>query len=124
MLTDARGNYIAGQYCLLHYQVSTNKKTHDRQNWKIQKLLERNSRTETQNAMNPESADALQEAFLEFEKGEGAAVAVYWGEGGPFVQVWTWNILPCWKGVTLLENWTFLRMAIQSEEQLGQVDCN
>jgi len=27
--------------------------------------------------MNPESADALQEAFLEFEKGEGAAVAVY-----------------------------------------------
>ena len=35
------------------------------------------SQTETQNAMNPESADALQEAFLEFEKGECAAVAVY-----------------------------------------------
>jgi len=35
------------------------------------------SRTETCNAINPESADALQEAFLEFEKGEGAAVAVY-----------------------------------------------
>ncbi len=35
------------------------------------------SRTETQNAMNPESADALQEAFLEFEKEECAAVAVY-----------------------------------------------
>ncbi len=34
--------------------------------------------------MNPESADALQEAFLEFEKGEGAAVAVYWGEDGAF----------------------------------------
>ena len=34
--------------------------------------------------MNPESADALQEAFLEFEKREGAAVAVYWGEGGAF----------------------------------------
>ena len=42
------------------------------------------SRTETRNAMNPESADALQEAFLEFEKGEGAAVAVYWGENGAF----------------------------------------
>ena len=26
------------------------------------------SRTETRNAINPESADALQEAFLEFEK--------------------------------------------------------
>ena len=35
------------------------------------------SRTETRNAMNPESADALQKAFLEFKKGEGAAVAVY-----------------------------------------------
>jgi len=35
------------------------------------------SRPETRNAMNPESADALQEAFLEFEQGEGAAVAVY-----------------------------------------------
>ena len=34
--------------------------------------------------MNPESADALQEAFLEFEKGEGVAVAVFWGEGGAF----------------------------------------
>ena len=42
------------------------------------------SRPETRNAMNPESADALQEAFLEFEKGEGAAVAVFWGEGGAF----------------------------------------
>ena len=35
------------------------------------------SQTETQNAMNPESADALQEAFLEFKKGEVASVAVY-----------------------------------------------
>ena len=35
------------------------------------------SRTEMRNAMNPESADALQEAFLEFEKGEGAAFSVY-----------------------------------------------
>ena len=34
--------------------------------------------------MNPESVDALQEAILEFEKGEGAAVSVYWGEGGAF----------------------------------------
>ena len=34
--------------------------------------------------MNPENADALQEDFLEFEKGEGAAVAVYWGEDGAF----------------------------------------
>ena len=42
------------------------------------------SQTETQNAMNPESTDALQEAFLEFEKGECAAVVVYSDEGGAF----------------------------------------
>ena len=42
------------------------------------------SQTETQNAMNPESADPLQEAFLEFEKEEGAAVAFYWDEGVAF----------------------------------------
>ena len=35
------------------------------------------SQTETRNSMNPESADAGQKAFLEFEKGEGAAVAFY-----------------------------------------------
>ena len=34
--------------------------------------------------MNPESVDALQEAFQEFEKGEGAAVTVYLSEGVPF----------------------------------------
>ena len=37
------------------------------------------SRTETRNPMNPESADALQEAFLEFDKVEGAAVAFFRG---------------------------------------------
>ena len=34
--------------------------------------------------MNPESVDALQEAFQEFKKGEGATVAVYLSEGVPF----------------------------------------
>ena len=42
------------------------------------------SQTETLKAMNPESAEALQEAFLEFEKGVGAAVAVYWSESVVF----------------------------------------
>jgi enoyl-CoA hydratase/carnithine racemase len=35
------------------------------------------SRTEKRNTMNPESADTLQEAFLEFEKGVGAVVAFF-----------------------------------------------
>ena len=38
--------------------------------------------------MNPESANALQEAFLEFEKDESASVAVFWGEGGAFCAGW------------------------------------
>ena len=42
------------------------------------------SQTETQNAMNPESAVALQESSLEFEKEECAAVVVYSDEGGAF----------------------------------------
>ena len=45
------------------------------------------SQTETQNKMNPESVDALQDAFQEFEKGEGATVAVYLGEGVSFFTV-------------------------------------
>ena len=46
------------------------------------------SRQEARNAMNPESADALQEAFLEFEKDKSASVAVFWGEGGAFCSGW------------------------------------
>ncbi len=46
------------------------------------------SRQEARNAMNPESADALQEAFLEFEKDESASVAVFRGEGGAFCAGW------------------------------------
>ena len=46
------------------------------------------SRPEARNAMDPDSAEALQEAFLEFEKEGSAAVAVFWGEGGAFCAGW------------------------------------
>lgn len=42
------------------------------------------SRPEVRNAVNPEHADALQEAFLAFDRDEHADVAVLWGEGGAF----------------------------------------
>lgn len=42
------------------------------------------SRPEARNAMDPESAAALYEAFLAFEADEAATVAVFWGEGGAF----------------------------------------
>ncbi len=46
------------------------------------------SRPEARNAMDPESADALQEAFLAFNRDDDASVAVFWGEGGAFCAGW------------------------------------
>ena len=45
-------------------------------------------RPEARNAMNPESADALTAAFLEFEANENASVAVFYGAGGAFCAGW------------------------------------
>ena len=42
------------------------------------------SRPQARNAVDPASASALYEAFLNFEADEQAAVAVFWGEGGTF----------------------------------------
>jgi enoyl-CoA hydratase len=42
------------------------------------------SRPEAKNAMDPASAEALERAFLEFDRDADAAVAVLWGEGGAF----------------------------------------
>ena len=47
-----------------------------------------NSRPEARNAINPETADALYKAFLEFEEDDSASVAVFWGEGGAFCSGW------------------------------------
>jgi len=46
------------------------------------------SRAEARNAMDPESAVALQDAFLEFDRDDTASVAVFWGEGGAFCAGW------------------------------------
>jgi enoyl-CoA hydratase len=42
------------------------------------------SRPEARNAVDPESAAALVDAFLAFDRDPQAAVAVLWGEGGAF----------------------------------------
>ncbi len=42
------------------------------------------SRVERRNAVDRETADALTAAFDEFDRDEGARVAVLWGEGGTF----------------------------------------
>lgn len=46
------------------------------------------SRAEARNAMDPDSARALHEAFMEFNQDDSAAVAVFWGEGGAFCAGW------------------------------------
>src|SRR3977135_1595268 len=46
------------------------------------------SRPHARNAMDPESADALVEAFTAFDRDADAAVAVLWGEGGAFCAGW------------------------------------
>src|SRR2546423_6975836 len=46
------------------------------------------SRAAARNAMDPESADALVNAFQEFDRSADAAVAVLWGEGGAFCAGW------------------------------------
>ncbi len=46
------------------------------------------SRPQVRNAMDPDSADALTDAFLEFDEDKDASVAVFWGEGGAFCAGW------------------------------------
>src|SRR5260370_35216627 len=46
------------------------------------------NRPEARNAMDPESADALTRAFLEFDADDAAGVAVLYGEGGAFCAGW------------------------------------
>src|SRR5258708_40375174 len=45
-------------------------------------------RPEARNAMDPDSADALTAAFLEFDAHKDAAVAVFYGAGGAFCAGW------------------------------------
>jgi enoyl-CoA hydratase/carnithine racemase len=42
------------------------------------------SRAEVRNAVDPEHADALHDAFMAFDADETSDVAVFWGEGGAF----------------------------------------
>src|SRR2546428_6699244 len=46
------------------------------------------SRPQARNAMDPESADALVEAFTAFDRDADAAVAALWGGGGAFCAGW------------------------------------
>ena len=57
------------------------------------------SRPQARNAMDPQSADALVDAFNAFNADAEAAVAVLWGEGGAFCAGWDLKY-----GASLAEN--------------------
>ena len=46
------------------------------------------SRPEARNAMDPDSATALYNAFFKSDADDSAAVAMFWGEGGAFYAGW------------------------------------
>ena len=47
-----------------------------------------NDRPNARNAVDPETADALVEAFWAFDRDPEAKVAVFWGAGGVFCAGW------------------------------------
>ena len=58
------------------------------------------SRPEARNAMDPESAAQLVEAFTAFDADETASVAVFWGEGGAFCAGWDLKMASALAGKT------------------------
>ncbi len=57
-------------------------------------------RPKARNAMDPDSADALTQAFLDFNADSQASVAVFYGEGGAFCAGWDLKYVS-----TLVENY-------------------
>ena len=78
------------------------------------------SRHEARNAMDPTSARALFDAFVDFDNDLDAAVAVFWGEGGAFCAGWDLKqaaSLP--DGDNGVEQLTFGRDAEHSRAPMG-----
>ncbi|MEP3630568.1 MAG: crotonase/enoyl-CoA hydratase family protein [Hyphomicrobiales bacterium] len=65
------------------------------------------SRPEARNAMDPESAVALYDAFLKFDVDDEAKVAVFWGEGGAFCAGWDLKHASSLSGAEALDPFDF-----------------
>lgn len=61
------------------------------------------SRPAARNAMDPDSARALYEAFLSFDADADARVAVFWGEGGAFCAGWDLKLAAALDGAAALD---------------------
>ncbi len=64
-------------------------------------------RPEARNAMDPASAVALYDAFRAFDTEAGAAVAVFWGEGGAFCAGWDLKHAAALSGADALDRFDF-----------------
>ena len=65
------------------------------------------SRPEVRNAMDPDSAAALYDAFLEFDADDSARAAVFWGEGGAFCAGWDLKHASALSGAEALDPFEF-----------------
>ena len=65
------------------------------------------SRPDARNAMDSESAAALNDAFLEFDADDDAHVAVFWGEGGAFCAGWDLKHASALSGADALDPFDF-----------------
>ncbi len=65
------------------------------------------SRPEARNAMDPDSATALHEAFSAFDVDDSAHVAVFWGEGGAFCAGWDLKHAATLSGAGALDRFDF-----------------
>ena len=65
------------------------------------------SRPEVRNAMDPDSAAALYEAFLAFDSDDSARAAVFWGEGGSFCAGWDLKHASALSGAEALDPFEF-----------------
>ena len=65
------------------------------------------SRPEVRNAMDPDSAAALYDAFLAFEEDDSANVVVFWGEGGAFCAGWDLKHASALSGADALDPFDF-----------------
>ena len=65
------------------------------------------SRPEVRNAMDPDSAAALYDAFLAFDADDSARAAVFWGEGGSFCAGWDLKHASALSGAEALDPFEF-----------------
>ena len=65
------------------------------------------SRPEVRNAMDPDSAAALYNAFLAFDADDSARAAVFWGEGGAFCAGWDLKHASALSGAEALDPFEF-----------------